>query len=90
MTGHVLQAALYAGLQAEHWAHAGSPGTGREKQLWSKWGSKPLKCGGDLICQENRICVEFLSDEVFDSAHHHQNISSVAFRKAWLSSICSQ
>lgn len=40
--------------------------------------------GRDLICEENGICTEFLSAEVFDSAHHHQKITSVVFRKAGL------
>lgn len=35
--------------------------------------------GRDLICEENGICTEFLSAEVFDSAHHHQKIMSVVF-----------
>lgn len=33
--GHVLQAALYTGVQADRRADAGSLGTGREKQVWS-------------------------------------------------------
>lgn len=47
-------------------------------------GFKATEMRWGLICEENGICTEFLSAEVFDSAHHHQNISSVAFRKAWL------
>lgn len=35
VTGHVLQAAVYTGVQADRRADAGSPGTGREKHIWS-------------------------------------------------------